>query len=62
LPPYEKNMARTRTPQRTIVLVDESGSSERPHLCHTWAPNGQTPVLQFHFTWKTLPAMAGVTW
>jgi hypothetical protein len=23
---------------------------------------GQTPVLQFHFTWKTLSVMAGITW
>ena len=23
---------------------------------------GQTPVLQYHFNWKTLSAMAGVTW
>jgi len=36
--------------------------SERPHRCRTWAPKGQTPVLQYHFTWKTLSAMAGVTW
>ena len=47
---------------RTIVFIDESGLSERPHRCRTWAPRGQTPVLQFHFNWKTLSAMAGVTW
>jgi transposase len=28
----------------------------------TWAPRGQTPVLQFHFNWKVLSAAAGVTW
>ena len=47
---------------RTIVFLDESGLSERPHRCRTWAPRGQTPVLQYHFNWKTLSAMAGVTW
>lgn len=47
---------------RTIVFIDESGLSERPHRCRTWAPKGQTPVLQYHFNWKTLSAMAGVTW
>ena len=47
---------------RTIVFIDESGLSERPHRCRTWAPRGQTPVLQFHFHWKTLSAIAGVTW
>jgi len=42
--------------------VDESGLSERPHRCRTWAPKGETPVLQYHFNWKVLSAMAGVTW
>jgi hypothetical protein len=47
---------------RTIVFIDESGLSERPHRCRTWAPRGQTPVLQYHFNGKTLSVMAGVTW
>ncbi len=47
---------------RTIVFIDESGLSERPHRCRTLAPRGQTPVLQYHFNWKTLSAIAGVTW
>jgi transposase len=42
--------------------VDESGLSERPHRCRTWSPRGQTPVLQFHFNWKTISAIAGITW
>jgi hypothetical protein len=25
-------------------------------------PKGKTPVLQYHFNWKTLSAIAGVTW
>ncbi len=28
----------------------------------TWAPRGQTPVLQHHFNWKVLSAAAGITW
>jgi transposase len=36
--------------------------SERPHRVRTWAPRGQTPVLQYHFNWKVLSAAAGVTW
>jgi transposase len=28
----------------------------------TWAPRGQTPVLQYHFNWKVLSAAAGITW
>ncbi len=36
--------------------------SERPHRVRTWAPRGQTPVLQPHFNWKVLSAAAGITW
>src|SRR5438874_1569142 len=49
-------------PVGRALFIDESGLSERPHRCRTWAPRGQTPVLQYHFNWKTLSAMAGVTW
>ena len=48
--------------RRTIVFIDESGLSERPHRVRTWAPRGQTPVLQYHFNWKVLSALAGITW
>ena len=44
-----------------IVFVDESGLSERPTLVRTWAPKGQTPVVQYSFTWKQLSVIAGVT-
>lgn len=27
----------------------------------TWAPVGQTPVIQFHFNWKQLSAIAGLS-
>jgi transposase len=47
--------------RRTIVFVDESGLSERPHRVRTWAPRGQTPVLQYTFNWKCLSAIAGIT-
>ena len=47
---------------RTIVFVDESGLSERPTRTRTWAPRGETPVLQYHFNWHQLSVMAGVTW
>jgi hypothetical protein len=43
------------------VFVDESGLSERPHPVRTWAPRGQTPVLQYSFNWKCLSAIAGIT-
>jgi transposase len=53
---------KAQNERRAIVFIDESGLSQRPHRCRTWAPRGQTPVLQYHFNWKTLAAMAGVTW
>ncbi|MGH9793201.1 MAG: IS630 family transposase, partial [Candidatus Acidiferrales bacterium] len=55
----KKNAARQG---RTIVLIDESGLSERPHRCRTWALRGHTPVLQYNFHWNTLSVIAGLTW
>jgi transposase len=46
---------------RTIVFIDESGLSQRPHRCRTWAPRGQTPILFHHFNWKSLSLIAGLT-
>lgn len=53
---------KARQEGRIIVFVDESGISERPHRTRTWSPRGKTPVLQYHFHWTTLSAMAGATW
>ena len=50
-----------RRQARTIVFVDESGLSERPTRVRTWAPKGQTPVLQYSFNWKQLSLIAGVS-
>ena len=44
-----------------IVFIDESGLSERPTRVSTWAPKGCTPVIQFHFNWKHVSAIAGMT-
>jgi transposase len=46
---------------RIIVFVDESGLSERPTRVRTWAPRGETPVLQYHFNWHQLSVIAGIT-
>ena len=27
----------------------------------TWAPRGETPILQFHFNWKHVSVIAGLT-
>lgn len=42
-------------------MIDESGVSLRPYRVRTWAPRGETPVLQYHFNWKSLSAIAGMT-
>lgn len=47
--------------RRLIVFIDESGLSERPTRVRTWAPKGCTPVIQFHFNWKHVSAVAGLT-
>jgi transposase len=52
---------KCRAEGRTIVFIDESGLSERPTRVKTWAPKGQTPVLQYSFNWKQLSLIAGVT-
>lgn len=44
------------------MFVDESGLSERPQRIRTWAPRGQTPVLQYQFSWKLLSVIAGLSW
>ena len=41
--------------------MDESGISERPTRVRTWAPNGKTPVIQFHFNWNHVSVIAGLT-
>ena len=41
--------------------MDESGISERPTGVRTWAPQGQTPIIQFHFNWNHVSVIAGLT-
>lgn len=35
--------------------------SQRPHLCRTWAPRGETPVLFHHFNRRSVSVIAGLT-
>ena len=44
-----------------IVFVDESGLSQKPHRVRTWSPRGQTPILQYHFNWKSFSVVGGIT-
>jgi hypothetical protein len=58
-------MARPKTiaarQGRVIVIVDESGLSERPCRVRTWAPIGQAPVPQYSFSWEQLSVIAGMS-
>jgi len=45
---------------RLIVFVDESGLSTQPTRARTWAPRGQTPLLQETFNWKSLSLIGGM--
>jgi transposase len=51
---------KARRHRRLIVFVDESGLSTRPTRVRTWAPRGQTPVLQETFNWKCLSIIGGL--
>lgn len=53
-----KKKARQR--KQTIVFIDESGLSTRPSRARTWAPRGQTPLLQETFNWKSLSIIGGL--
>jgi transposase len=53
---------KARREGRTIVFIDESGLSEKCPVTTTWAPKGQTPVIQQSFTWKQMSAIAGLSW
>jgi len=53
--------AKAAKEQRTIVFVDESGLTQKPAAKSTWAPEGQTPVLELNFNWKKLSVIGGIT-
>jgi transposase len=59
--PKGRTIPLAQTEGRTIVFIDESGLTQKPHRCRTWAPRGETPVLQYSFNWKMLSAAAGLT-
>jgi hypothetical protein len=54
-------LKKTQTEGRTIIFIDESGISQRPHRVRTWSRHGATPVLQYKFNWDTVSAGAGIT-
>ena len=38
-----------------------ASSSARPTSGASWAPKGQTPIIQFHFNWTHISVIAGLT-
>ncbi|HEX5158758.1 MAG TPA: transposase [Ktedonobacterales bacterium] len=46
---------------RTIAWIDQSGFYLLPMAVRTWAPCGQTPVLQVPLTHDHLAAISGIT-
>lgn len=51
---------KARQQRRTIVFIDASGLSTRPPRARTWAPRGETPILQATFNWKSLSIIGGL--
>jgi hypothetical protein len=56
-PALEKN----RQESRLIVLIDEPGISERPTEVRIWGLKGQTPIIEFHFNWGHVSAIAALS-
>ena len=54
-------MKKARREGREIVFIDESGLSERPTRVRTWAPKGQTPIIDIHFNWRHISVIAALT-
>lgn len=47
----------------TVVFVDETGFSEHPPLRRTWAPRGETPVVNVRGRcWKRMSAIGGLAY
>jgi hypothetical protein len=59
--PWPQRKAKAQKEGRTIVFVDESGLSQKPAAKSTWAPEGETPVLELNFNWKKLSVIGGIT-
>lgn len=58
---WPRIQAKARKEKRTIVFVDESGLSQKPSVKNTWAPEGETPVIELNFNWKKLSVIGGIS-
>ena len=58
----KKNAARQRA---WIFFQDETGFTQQPSICRTWAPRGETPILRprgNHWTKTSVAAALGFRW
>ena len=53
--------AKATEERRTVVFVDECGFSQKSTAKKTWAPLGQTPVIQMNFNWDKLSVIGGIS-
>ncbi len=53
--------AKAKAEDRTIVFVDECGFSQKSTAKRTWAPEGETPVVQMNFNWDKLSVIGGIS-
>ena len=52
---------RAEAERRTIVFVDECGFSQKSTAKRTWAPEGETPVIEMNFNWEKLSVIGGIS-
>jgi transposase len=52
---------KAREEARTIVFVDECGFSQKSTAKKTWAPSGETPILEMNFNWEKLSVIGGIS-
>ena len=61
-PDLSQGKKNAKIRQAWIVFLDESGISERPPIRRTWAPRGQTPIVQHPFNWKKLSICSAIAY
>jgi transposase len=52
---------KAREEERTIIFVDECGFSQKSTAKKTWAPTGETPVIEMNFNWDKLSVIGGIS-
>jgi transposase len=53
--------AKAKAEKRTIIFVDECGFSQKSTAKKTWAPTGETPIIQMSFNWDKLSVIGGIS-